>query len=389
MNKFRTFFIGLTACALLLPVSSASAMTFGGGEEYILPESENVNDDLYIGAANAVINGQVIGDLMISGGNVTIANRVENDLTAAGGNVTISGEVGDDLRVAGGSVVILKNVGDDLLAAGGTVHILKDVVIGGDLTVAGGLVIIDGTVNGNLKVAGGEISLNGTVNGDVNIIADDVLKIGPGANVSKRIIYEGPREAAVSEAANLVNGITFTKLERNEVRINKERSKIYGATFAGLLGAAWLLQALMFLTAALFAVYGLKKFSGKLVDTAMKAPGKSILHGFGFLILTPIALFILAATVFGIPLAIIGGMSYALMIAIAKIFAGILLGAWIFTFASKEKVVLDWKIALVGVFAIEILTLIPFIGWLAAFLIFCTALGAVYEGVMKRIKEAR
>ncbi len=364
-------------------------MTFGGGEEYVLPENQTIGDDLYVGAANAIINGGVNGDLLVSGGNITVANRVEGDLMAAGGNVTINGEVGDDLRVVGGSITILRNVGDDVIAGGGTIHILKDVVIGGDLVVAGGLVLVDGKVNGNIRIAGGDVSINGTVLGEVSIVADESFKIGPGANIARVINYEGTREASISEEASLRKGVEFTKRDRSGGGFDTEKAKVFGSAFAGILGIAWLIQAIMFITAALFAVFVLKKFSDKLIDSAMKDVGKNMLQGFGFLILTPIAILLLAATVLGVPLAIVGGISYALMAAIAKIYAGILLGAWLFKFATKEHTPLDWKMAVIGVLAIEILSLIPFIGWLATFLIFCTVLGAIYAGTLKRIKDAR
>lgn len=389
MKYYRTFFIGLAACLLLLPVSSVSAMTFGGGEEYVLPENQTIGDDLYVGAANVVINGGVNGDLIVSGGNITVANRVENDLMAAGGNITVSGEVGDDLRAAGGSITILKNVGDDLIVAGGTIHVLKDVVVGGDLVVAGGLVIIDGKVNGNVRITGGDVSINGTVLGKVIIDADEAFKVGAGANVSQVIQYTGMHEADISDEATLRKGVEFTKRERARGSLDAERVKIFGDAFAGILGVAWLIQVFMLLAAALVAVLGLKKFSARLVDASMKDVGKNMLHGFAFLFLTPIALLLLAATVIGIPLAVIGGISYALMVAIAKIYAGILLGAWLFRFASKEHVALNWKMAVVGVLAIEILVLIPVFGWLATFLLFCAVLGVLYTGVLKRIKEAR
>lgn len=389
MKIFRTFFIGLTAFALLLPLSSASAMTAQGGEEFILPEDVTVDDDLYIGAGNAVVNGAVNGDLFVAGGNVTVANRVDHDLMAAGGNVTISADVGDDLRVVGGNVSIFKRVGDDLIAGGGTVHILKDAIVEGDLTVGGGLVIVDGVVNGNVQIAGGEVAINGDVNGTVNVVSEDTFKIGPGATIVGRVTHSGYREAEVDQNAQVAQGIEFTKLERPSGKVDREKAKMFGSTLAGFLGVAFIIQILMFMVTALVAVYVFKKFSKKLIDTAMKDVGTNMLRGFGFLILMPIVLIIVAGTVLGLPLAAIGAFTYALMIALAKAYAGVLLGAWIFKLASKERVDLDWKVAVIGVLALEILVLIPFVGWIASFLVFCAVLGAIYTGSAKRLKEAR
>lgn len=363
-------------------------MTPAGGEEFVLPGEVTVNDDLYVGAANAVINGQVNGDLLIGGGSVTISNRVANDLFVAGGNITVNGEVGDDLRVAGGSIAILKNVGDDVVAAGGTIHITKDATINGDLFVAGGVVIIDGQVNGIVHVTGGQVSINGTTKGPVEVKTDDSLKIGAGANIMEQIKYSGPREAEVAEGAMVAKGIEFTKVDR-PVRSHEGGEKEFRDKLVGFLSMAFLIQVLMFMIAALVAVLFVKKFSVKLMNAAMKDAGGNMLRGFAFVVVTPIALIILAITVLGIPIAAVVGLSYALMIALAKIFAGVLLGMWIFSLGSKGKAELDWKVAVVGVLAMEVLILIPFVGWLVAFLIFCTTLGAIYSLAAQRIKEAR
>lgn len=386
MKHFRIFFAGFAACALLLPASQALAMTVRGGEDFILPEGVDVNDDLYVGASNAVVNGVVNGDLFLVGGNVTVANRVAQDLNTAGGNITVNAEIGDDLRAAGGSVDIFKNVKGDVLAAGGTVHVLKDATVEGDLVVAGGLVIIDGTVKGNVLIAGGQVSINGTVEGAIQVNANDMLTIGPGAQISQKITYRGRSEANISEGASVKNGIEFTRIETG---IKEKREKT-GNVFAALFGIAFLANVLILLTSALIAVYAFKKFSSHLTRAAMTSVGQNMLRGFGFLILTPIALLLLFITVLGAHLAAIGAAAYCLVLLIAKVFAGILTGAWIMKLSSKGKdPILDWKTAFLGVIAFEILALIPLLGWLGALLIYVTVLGALYSSILARLKQAR
>ncbi|MFC1967897.1 hypothetical protein ACFLVX_00690 [Chloroflexota bacterium] len=53
------------------------------------------------------------------------------------------------------------------LRSGGTVAVARGEVIDGDLYIAGGDIIVDGTINGDLLAAGGTINVNGTVNGSV------------------------------------------------------------------------------------------------------------------------------------------------------------------------------------------------------------------------------
>jgi hypothetical protein len=218
--------------------------------------------------------------------------------------------------------------------------------------------------------------------------ADEKFSIGPGAVISERVMYTGSKEAEIAEGASVSAGVEFTRREGVRKFDDENRSRVKGmlAAFAGI---AFLVQVLMFMVTALLAVHFLKKFSTKLMDTSMKNVGGNMLRGFGFVVLMPIVIVILSLTVLGIPIASIAMIAYMLMIAVAKVYAGVLLGMWIFKFGSKERVKLDWKVAVIGVLAIEILVLIPFIGWFAVFLIFCTVLGGVYTGAVQRLKDAR
>lgn len=64
------------------------------------------------------------------------------------------------IALAGGSV-------EDKLRTGETITVNAGEVIGHDLYVTGGDVIVDGTIEGDLVVASGSVTINGTVEGDV------------------------------------------------------------------------------------------------------------------------------------------------------------------------------------------------------------------------------
>ena len=89
----------------------------GTGEQdiYHLPASEVVHDDLYVGAAEVIIDGVVEGDLVAAGGYIEVNGEVTGDVILAGGGVVINGKVGDDARVAGAGVTVAGAIGDDLL----------------------------------------------------------------------------------------------------------------------------------------------------------------------------------------------------------------------------------------------------------------------------------
>lgn len=355
-------------------------MTIRSGEQFILPESETIRDDLYAAGGISSLDGNVEGDAFLVGGNVVVTGRVSNDLFAAGGMVDIEGEVGDDLRVGGGNIIVRNNIKGDVLIGGGTVHIRKDSVIEGDLAVGGGQVTIDGTIKGKVLLGGGAITVNGTLDGDVDIVAEDSLTFGPAAKVAKKVNYRGNREATVSTGAALAQGIQFMRLERPA-----RQAAGYGALVFG-----WIFKTIMLLIVALIAVSVFKRFSQAVVNATLLSPGLSLLYGFIFAVVTPIAIIALLITLIGAYLAGVLGLVYALLLVLAKVYAGIFAGTWALSLLDKNKpAVVDWKAALLGVLGLSLIGLIPFIGWVFVWVATLMALGGLYGLGFKQLKAAR
>jgi len=82
------------------------------------------------------------------------------------------GLVGVVLAMGAGTAVAAE------VAGGDTYHLPRGEVIGDDLYVNGGEVIIDGTVNGDLVVAGGYVEVNGVVTGDLIAAGGAVVLAG-------------------------------------------------------------------------------------------------------------------------------------------------------------------------------------------------------------------
>ena len=111
--------VGLVLTLLLLFSGTALAAEITGGEAYVLPRGQVINDDWVVSGGEVIIDGTVEGDLVVAGGYVEVNGVVMGDLLAAGGAVVVAGAVQDDVRVAGGGVILSGSVGDDLFAAAG------------------------------------------------------------------------------------------------------------------------------------------------------------------------------------------------------------------------------------------------------------------------------
>jgi hypothetical protein len=384
----KSLFAALLVCAIFSPLSPASAMMAIGGEQYVLPATVTVPDDLYAAGATLIANGNINGDLVAGGGNITINGNISQDAMIAGGNISLLGNIGDDVRMVGGNAVIGKNVKGDILFAGGTLYILKDAVVSGDVALAGGSIVVDGTIKGKTRISADSITVNGSLEGEVEIFSGNQLKFGPAAIVRQSIKHQGFTEAIIEEGGR-VGKIDFTKLEDPRKQTRKIDTETVGAIFAGIFGVFFLIKLVAMLVVALLAVNLVGPLTSKLVEESLKDPLVKALRGFAWLVLVPIVLLILLLTIIGAGAAMVAGSVYAVSIAIAKVLAGIILGTWILRLSSKGKAAVDWKPAVLGVITFQILCLIPIIGWLAAFWVSLLALGGVYTFFSDRLKAMK
>lgn len=359
----------ITVIILLIMPLTVVAMTLKTGPEYSLGESEVIDGDIYVFAGNSTVLGDVNGDLVTAGGNVLVSGKVSQDLTAAGGTVEILGAVGDDVRAAGGRILIKEDVGGDILVAGGSVNILEGVNVVGDVRAAGGQVIIGGDVEGDVVVAGGEVSFRGKVSGDVSVVGADKVILGENADIAGNFYYKSKQEAEINENAKIAGEVTFDKITRN---INKRKSSFLPAVFA----FSFFSKIVFFLVVALVAVLVFRNFSRSVVDRSVANLGKDFLKGLVVVIITPIVGMLLLITILGIPIAFVLGLLYLLAICLAKIYTGIVFGGLISKWTKKE-VSVNWKWAVVGVLAIQIVILIPIIGWIAACVMFIISFGSI------------
>jgi len=362
MKRLSTILLVLAFFIVGFPVSAA---VFHSGEEFTLPQSEVVSDDLYIAGSSITTVGEIQGDVIAVGGKVLLNGTVAEDVTAAGGSVDVLSNVGDDVRVAGGQVVIGGSVAGDLISFGGQVQVLSDASVGGDMIVGAARVVIDGDVEGSLRAYGNDVQINGNVSGNLEVFADSAFSLGKDVHISGDLSYRAPEEITLSPG--MVDGeVVF---EEHSVRFDR-------SLLNAVMGAAFTLKLLMLLVAGLLAVVFFSSLTHDVSSYAVEHFGKSLLIGFVFVVVVPVGSFLLLLSIIGAAVAAIFMLLYALALVVAKVLAGILTGALISRFVRKE-VITDWRFALFGIVVIQLVSLVPIIGWILSFVITLAALGAL------------
>jgi cytoskeletal protein CcmA (bactofilin family) len=323
--------------------------------------------DTFVAGDSPRVAQPVKGDLVAAGGELRIAAPVAGDLIAVGGTLRIAGTAAQDLYAAGGQVELEGQVARNARAAGGSVSLAPQARIAGNASLAGGSIEVLGGVGGYLQAAGGRVLIDGRVDGDVEVAAGE-LELGPQARIAGKLRYRSGAPLRQDADAQVKGGI-----ERREmpVRHVAERSPAPAAFGIWTLG-------LMALAAVLVAA--LPGFFGRVAEAARGRIGWSLLAGFLALVAVPAAIIVLLATVIGIPLALLAVLGYPALLLLGYVSAGIALGnlalrKWLAARAARK----GWQalFAALGVLAIGIAALIPWLGALVAFFALIAGMGAL------------
>ncbi|MFC1595079.1 hypothetical protein ACFL3E_01470 [Patescibacteria group bacterium] len=371
----KMYFAVIAAVLLVSPAGPIFAATFEGAESYSLGATETINHDLYVGSANARISGTIKGDLFVGGGAITISGDISEDVAAGGGSITLLGNVGGDARLGGGQINIGSAIEEDLIVGGGSVFILSDAVIGKDVFVGGGAIVIDGNIKGKTDVRGDEIELNGIFEDDVVIEVGSKLTLGKQTNIKGSLTYTASEELTMSENAVVEGEIIFN--QREGVTPTKDIDK---GVIAVILGVLSFVKLVITLTAGLALVLLFPKFIKAVAERAINSYGKEFVRGFIVLIVVPVGVILSFITVIGVLLGVIGILTYAIFILIAKILAGIVAGSLVYKlFYREHEITANWKTTVIGIILLHLIYLIPFIGWIICLALFLMALGAISQ----------
>lgn len=335
----------------------------------------------YYAGGDLNISESYTGDIFAAGGNVSITGGAADDVLAAGGTVRLSGKVGGDARIAGGNVSIEKEIGGEAMIAGGNVRLLPGADVKGDLIAAAGDIAVEGNIGGSVRISGGNVAINGAVDKGVEVKAGRLI-IGKNAVISGDLRYESPQEAVIEHGA-VIKGEKIFK-PREYARPLKK--------LMVLLWVWWFVKLFAVATAALVINFAMRKRTEEFTAFALSRFGRETLTGFVLLLMIPVAILILFATVLGALLGLIGVFAYIALITPAIVFGALVFSRLVGRYVFKKEQFLTWPVILLGVFLYEILGLIPVLGWLMKFVFFLSALGTcshfIYTGLAKTSEAA-
>lgn len=364
----------LLSLALLLPLS-ASASTVHIGD-YFLKGAEKASDDVYVMGQTATFAGAVTGDATALSRTIFSEGDISADALLLGESIKVLGPTGDDLRVLGERVVIDGTVGDDVFVIGSHVTIGPRAVIKGSLYAIGGSVDVQGTVEGSATVISGNLTLTGAIGGDLELWGGAVF--GEPAKVGGDYILH-------NSAKNVppLNVVITGKFIKDDLSAHKSTG--FGSAFSG---GFFSLKVLMMLALAFVLFFFARERSEEVLLEVLPNFWPRVLRGLLILIILPLVGILLITTVVGIPLMLIMGALFSLLVLLSWGYAGILLGAWSERILFKRSAFpLTYRPVLLGVLFLSVISLIPVIGPLfhgILILAVAGALGTLFARFVRR-----
>lgn len=327
-----------------------------------------------------------IKDLFQAGEKVTIDNKMDGTSFIAGDkigvNETINGIgfiAGNEIEInapqeylfgLGTKININKDIEKDLFLFSSTINI--DSNIKRDAYIAGELVKVNGTINRNIYIYGTEVNLNGSFNGNV-VIYGTIINIDENTKISGTLKYN---KDAIIEGLN-----DDVKTKTYEIPEQNISFKDYIANFiTTYIHITLLAIVLVFISENLF------KSSLKQTDK-LNSKNVAILCGKGFVILigVPIIAMMLLFSGAFISVGVVGGLIYGILVYISQIFTGYLI-ANLLDKKYFKKNMNSYLLVIIGLFIINVLGVVPYIGGAISFLSTLLGLGIIGNMIIEAKK---
>jgi hypothetical protein len=368
MNRF--FFI--LFISFLLPTSAFAAAPASFSAARSLVTASTSPGNAYLAGLSVVTTAPIKGDLSAIAGDIISTAPINGDELLLVGSSDSRAEVAGDFRAIGGNITVEKPVAGDLVALGISVN--DSGRTGGSVFVVALNAALSSGASGPVTIYANNVSLAGDFAGDVKVVASGRVTIDPNTVIHGALSYESPETAAIPTSASIIGGTTYTNISYLP---NAGTSRALALASVEFFLIVRILSVIILagLLAGLFP-----RLTEAIVERArtkrMRDILLTLLLGFALLVATPILLILLMLTFVGISIALIVFIAYALMVFLSFMFAGILLGGlFARRFMRRERIV--WHDGVLGMLALSLVALVPFIGMFIMLLLTTFSAGAL------------
>lgn len=325
-----------------------------------LDVGEKISGDVFAAGGDINLFGTVGGEVTATGGNVDMKAAVKGNALIMGGNVDAENQISGDLKMLGGNVESTATVAGNAWLAGGRVELDEEARVEGNAWLAGSRVDVAGWVGGNLRAAGRKVEISGEVKGDVHIDGIEV-KISPTAVIHGNLTYRAPEQAKIHPDAKISGDVTFIQ--------SASPTNAVGVVFAAI-GSGLVITLVAFIVLGAVQTLVFPEFSLAVSRLGLTEPWKALGVGIGAVILTPFVIALLVPTLIGLPLAVVLGSFYIILLALGFVTTALIVGRKGLTLLGKNWDSSAWGrtgLIAIGLLIVTVFAIIPFLGALVIF----------------------
>jgi hypothetical protein len=349
-----------------------------------ISENYTSTQNLYLIGLRSWFNTRQEQDLISIALEQTIAGSVFGDVILLGNSLQLTGEYFDDVRIMGNKVYISGVVNKDLVILARDVVIAEDAIINGDSLILANSILIQGQIVGATQMTSNILNVSGILLGKTTLTGQKII-FSKNANIITDVAYFSPQRAIIEDGAQIKNRLNFNQIQ------SITQTDIVKRIFFTLV-SFW---AIIKLVATLFLIFILTQlfrvFTQRTVDIVLEKRFKILLYGGISLIKIPVLILILIASIVLIPVALILGFIFGIMIILLPAISAIIIAALYQKFVLKiEKVYVDFKMSALALVFITFFGFVPIVGSWIVYLLYLAAFGALvlclYEQVRRNNK---
>lgn len=317
----------VTSLLILLAVATqGQAIDFIIKDTLTLPPGKTLARETWAQAHQITLEGEAADDCFLLADSfnqsietnlptVRLAGRFGADVWAAGETIDFSGAITNHARLAAARTLLVSgSVGKSLMAMAPTISLSSNALISGSALLAGQDIILSGRVEGPLRVIGTTVTLAGDFKQDISVTAGDIT-VMPGTRIGGNFTYHMDHDLVLDSRVDL--GGRMIRKETATAPANQPATGVLLFQLALLCGA--ILTGMVFVS----LMPGTVALS---VHKLVESPWRCLLQGFVAFALMPMAAFFLVFTLVGIPLSVVIGLCYLVLMYVAKIIVGLYAG---------------------------------------------------------------
>lgn len=367
-RNFKTASL-LVVVFLLLTYSTALATQFRTGS-VIAVRGVEVLDDIIAVGGDLSFDSHILGDVIAAGRTINLGDSavVDNSFMGFAQKVDVNGRVINSARVFAQDFSLRGHVERNVMGFAQSILIDTHAWVEKDVNFACAQMIVRGRIGGNLDGSAGTITISGQIDGDVKIEGEKIVVL-QGAIIGGALKYRSKDEAKIEEGVQILGGV-------ERLTEDKDDKKDSGYSMASFFWDAW-----WYLSALALGIVLIVLFRGFMNDVAVAIYGsqlKSLGLGLLFLICLPLAAVALVLTLVGIPLAVLVGLLWGLLLCLSDIFVGLALGEWLrgrLKRAANQSPIMSLAL---GLLIITVLAKLPFVGMWVGIIVAALAMGGFF-----------